>query len=247
VINADKTITYTPGTGYTGSDSFKYTIRDSAGKKATGTVSVTVQNRPPVAAADSAATDADTPVTIPVLANDSDPDGHPLKINAVTQPANGMVVINPDKTVTYTPAPGFTGSDGFTYTVGDGRGGTAQGTVTVTVRNRPPVAGADSAATDANTPVDVPVLANDNDPDGHPLTVTAVMQPGHGTAVRNPDNSVTYAPAAGFSGSDGFGYTVADGRGGTAQGMVTVTVQGLGEPFSDGTFFTDGTGWLPAA
>ncbi len=57
----------------------------------------------------------------------------------MTQPANGAVVVNADKTVTYTPAPGFTGSDGFTYTLSDGRGGSAQGAVTVTVRNRPPV------------------------------------------------------------------------------------------------------------
>jgi Bacterial Ig domain/Bacterial cadherin-like domain len=97
-INTDKTITYTPKTGYTGSDSFQYTIRDGAGKKATGTVSITVRNQAPVPSADSAATDAGTPVTIAVLANDSDPDGHALKINAVTQPANGAAAINPDKT-----------------------------------------------------------------------------------------------------------------------------------------------------
>jgi hypothetical protein len=71
-------------------------------------------------------TDAGTPVTIAVLANDSVPDGHPLTINSVSQPANGAVTINLDKTVTYTPAPGFTGTDSFTYMVGDGWGGTAR-------------------------------------------------------------------------------------------------------------------------
>ena len=95
------------------------------------------------------------------------------------------------------------------------------------------------------------MLANDNDPDGHPLSVTVVTPPGHGAAVRNGDNSVTYTPAAGSSGTDSFTYTVADGHGATAQGVVAITVQGLGEafgePFSDGTFFSDGTGWLPAA
>ena len=116
-----------PKTGYTGTDTFKYTIRDGAGAKSTAKVTVTVRNRAPVAGADSAATDANTPVRIAVLANDSDPDGHVLSLAAVTQPTNGAVVVNADKTVTYTPAPGFTGSDGFSYSLSDGRGGTRAG------------------------------------------------------------------------------------------------------------------------
>jgi hypothetical protein len=224
-INGDKTITYTPKTGYTGSDSFKYTIRDSAGKKATATVSVTVQNRPPVAEADNAATVVGTPVNIAVLANDSDPDGHPLKINAVTQPANGAVTVNLDKTLTYTPAPGFTGTDGFAYTVGDGHGGTAKGTVTVTVGNRPPLPRPDVATTDAGTAVQIPVLANDNDPDGHALLVSSVTQPAKGAATIIDGQMVSYTPHSGFTGTDGFLYTASDGRGGSAQAAVTVTVR----------------------
>ena len=190
-------------------------------------------------------------MTIAVLANDNDPDGHSLTVASVAQPANGTAAIGGGQMVTYSPRAGFTGTDGFTYTVSDGHGGTAVGAVSVTVRNRPPLPQLDSATTTAGTPVTIAVLANDNDPDGHPLSVTVVTLPGHGVAVRNGDNSVTYTPAAGFSGTDSFTYTVADGHGATAQGVVAITVQGLGEPFSepfsDGTFFSDGTGWLPAA
>ena len=102
------------------------------------------------------------------------------------------------------------------------------------------------ATTAPGTPVTIAVLANDDDPDGHPLAVTAVTQPAHGGATVTADNTVTYVPAAGYVGDDGFGYTVTDGHGGTAQGTVGLEVRAVGEPFSDGSFFTDGTGWLPA-
>ena len=246
VVNADRTITYTPKMGFVGTDTFGYAIYDGRGGTASGSAAVTVRNRPPVATADSAATDANRAVDMPVLANDNDPDGHTLTVAAVTQPAAGTAAVNPDGTVRYTPAAGFTGADAFTYSIADGHGGTAQAPVAITVRNRPPVARPDQATTAPGTPVTIAVLANDDDPDGHPLAVTAVTQPAHGGATVNADNTVTYVPAAGYVGGDGFGYTATDGRGGTAQGTVGLEVSAMGEPFSDGSFFTDGTGWFPA-
>ena len=85
--------------------------------------------------------------------NHSDPDGHASAIGTITPPANGTVVANADRTLSYTPKAGFTGTDTFLYAVNDGRGGSAQGSVAVIVRNRSPVAGANSVVTDANTPV----------------------------------------------------------------------------------------------
>ena len=76
------------------------------------------------------------PVRIAVLANDSDPDGDPLTVTATTRPAHGSVVINADRTVTYTPSARFIGTDTFRYTVSDGRGGTTTATVTVTVKKK---------------------------------------------------------------------------------------------------------------
>jgi hypothetical protein len=170
------------------------------------------------------------PVTIAVLANDSDPDGDPISVSAVTQPGHGSVVINgsgPNNTVTYTSSTGFAGSDSFNYTVSDGKGGTATGHVSVTVSaavNHNPTANNDSATTIKNTPVKIAVLANDTDPDGDPLIVTAVTAPAHGSAVINGDNTVTYTPSTGYLGGDSFRYTVSDGRGGTAMATVNVTV-----------------------
>ncbi len=92
-------------------------------------------NQAPVAADDTALTAADTPLVLAVLGNDSDPDGDPLGVAAVTQGANGTVAVNPDGTLLYTPNPGFTGADSFTYTVTDGNGGTDTAGVTLYVGN----------------------------------------------------------------------------------------------------------------
>jgi hypothetical protein len=93
------------------------------------------------------------------------------------------------------------------------------------VTNRAPIANPDSATTKPANPVTINVLANDSDPDGDPLTVTAVTDPPRGTATRNADNTVTYRPDCGFTGTDMFTYTISDGRGGTASALVTVTVR----------------------
>jgi hypothetical protein len=88
-----------------------------------------------------------------------------------------------------------------------------------------PLANTDTATTNANTPVTIPVLANDTDPGGFlPLTVSALGTPAHGTVVVNGDNTVTYTPATSYTGGDSFSYTAMDGRGLTASATVNVTI-----------------------
>ena len=88
-------------------------------------------NQSPLVVNDSAIMLKDTPVTIDVLANDSDPDSDPLFVESVSQPAFGAVTINADNTLTYTPHPSFYGNDSFTNTVSDGSGGTGTGNVAI--------------------------------------------------------------------------------------------------------------------
>lgn len=89
---------------------------------------------PPTANDDTANTPQNTPVTINVLANDSDPDGDTLTVSVETPPANGSATVNPDKTITYTPDTGFTGEDTFTYKIcGDEGCDISSDTATVTV------------------------------------------------------------------------------------------------------------------
>jgi CSLREA domain-containing protein len=229
VNNGDGTVTYTPDANFNGTDAFSYTLSDGQGGSDTATVTVTVisQNDPPVAVTDAATTDEDTPVTISVLANDSDTEGQPLTITTVSDPAHGTAVrVNSNTKVRYTPDANFNGTDTFTYTLSDGQGGTATATVTVTVNsiNDPPEAVNDGAITDENTPVTINVLDNDSDPEGHPLTVSAVTSPAHGTVMNLGGGLLKYTPNRNFSGTDMFSYTLSDGQGGTDTAMVAVLV-----------------------
>jgi hypothetical protein len=233
VINPDNSVTYTPDANFNGIDSFNYTMGDGSGDMATAlvTVSVTSVNDAPVAVDDSAAMPENGTLTLDVLANDYDVEGDSLTVTAVTTATHGLVVINPDNTVTYTPDVGFAGSDSFGYTISDGNGGsdTAVMTITVTAGNENPIAVDDVVTTPEDTAVVIDVLANDTDVDYDPLTVTSVVTPSHGLAVINPDNTVTYTPDADFYGSDSFNYTVSDGNGGSDTAAITVTVTSVND------------------
>ena len=159
--------------------------------------------------------------------NDAD-DGLDLTSIIVTSgPSNGGVVVNPDGTVDYTHNGSETISDIFTYTIKDLSGAVSnEATVNITVTpvNDDPVAADDSANTLVDTPIDIPVLDNDNDVDGGPLTVTAVTDPANGSVIINPDGTIEYTPDLGFFGTDTFIYAIFDGAGGNDTATVTVTV-----------------------
>jgi len=367
------------------------------------TFTVSAVNQPPVAADDDAETEEGSPVTLDVLANDSDPDGDVLTVAEVSTPTHGGAVDNGDGSITYTPAAGFTGEDVFTYIVSDGNGESDEATVTVSVRaihpdslalialydatdgsnwtnnanwlsgpigtwhgvtvdaegrvsqlqlnenglngtlpaeieqlaqltslglgdnnltgtipaeigqlanltaldlngnqldgelpaeignlasleslvindnpltgplplsfvgltalttfhfagtelcvpddpalqawlddvfdvigtdvacftNQPPMAADDAATTDEDLPLTIDVLANDEDPDGDALSVTAVSSPDHGTAEVDSEGRVIYSPELDFFGTDAFTYTVSDGLGGESIATVTASV-----------------------
>ena len=149
-----------------------------------------------------------------VLGNDTDPDGDPIDVVLATDPAHGTTVVNGDNTITYTPDLNWTGTDTYTYEITDNNGGFATATVTITVTpvNDPPVANDDLAVTDEDTPVTVPVLADDSDVDGplDPASVTVTSAPTDGTTSVNADGTITYTPNPGFWGTDSFDYQVCD-------------------------------------
>jgi VCBS repeat-containing protein len=151
-INPDGTLSYDPTTafqslavGESTTDSFSYTIADSAGNTDTATVTVTITgvNDAPIAADDSTFTDADTAISIAVLANDSDPDGDALQIDSFdsTSTAGGSISLDDggtpddftDDSLIYTPPTNFIGADSFSYAIADGNGGTSTATVNLTV------------------------------------------------------------------------------------------------------------------
>ena len=87
-------LTYTPAANFNGADSFTFKANDGTVDSDVATVTITVNpvNDPPVAVDDTATTTAGTPVTINVLANDSDVDGNALAVTGVTQGTSGSVV-----------------------------------------------------------------------------------------------------------------------------------------------------------
>ena len=92
------------------------------------------------------------------------------------------------------------------------------------IRDQPPKANDDTVSTNTNRPVTVNVLANDFDPDGDTIRITTISSPPHGTAVVANDSSITYTPAADWSGSDTVVYTIGDGKGQSATASLVVTV-----------------------
>ncbi len=235
--NGDGTITYTPATGYSGSDSFTYQVCDTDGQCDTATVTVDIQdvNDPPIAVDDSATTNEDTPVNITVISNDSDPDGDTITLNTISlPPANGTATIGAGGVITYLPAANFNGTDSFQYTICDPSVLCAAATVTVTINPVPdaPVATNDGVNTPMDTPVTINVQGNDYDPDGDALTTTSA-DPNSvflGTVVINGDGTITYTPPTGFTGGDSFSYQICDPSGQCATSVVIINVGVANEP-----------------
>ncbi len=196
-------------------------------------------NTPPVANNDTTTTLVSTAVLIAVLANDTTANGNPIDPKSVKVerlPRSGVTAPQSGQ-LRYTSVPGFVGTDSFTYTVKGIRGAKSnQATVTVTVQaNVAPVAINDSAMTDVNILVVIPILANDTDANGNldPTTVMIATGPAHGTAVSNTDGTVTYTPDLGFFGTDSFTYNVKDTSQGATSNTATVTVGINAAPVAD--------------
>ena len=236
----DGKVRYAPPEGFAGPVTFDYTVVDGHQGTDTATVTVTVDNASPVAVDDEAVTDTNTQVTIDVLANDSDPNGDPIRVISVTDPANGSVTVEDDGSLTYyAPAPGFKGPDNFDYTISDGNGGTATATVRVTVRNAPPNVRGETRTMSGDS-ITVAVLANDTDPNGDTLVIADFdATSAQGGTVTQQGQSLTYTPAAGFHGTDTVDYVVSDGDGGTGTGTLTIVVTNAPPDASPDTVATE--------
>ena len=225
-ILGNSTVRYTPTPNYSGSDTINYTISDGNGGTASSTVSVTVNPLPdaPVANNDAATVAEDsTNNIINVTANDTDADGDTLTVTAAST-ATGTVTPSGGN-VSYTPPANFSGQATINYTISDGTGRSDSATVTVTVtgQNDPPVANNDVATVAEDTISNViNVTANDTDPDGDTLTVSAATT---ATGTVSPSGgNVLYTPPLNFIGQATINYTITDGNGGSDSAIVTVTV-----------------------
>ncbi|GAB3760876.1 hypothetical protein GCM10028796_10170 [Ramlibacter monticola] len=230
-------IVFTPSANFNGAGSFTYTVSDGHGGITTAAVTVTVAsvNDQPQAGNDSVTATEDQPLTIlpgTLLANDTDVDADTLTITGVTGGTGGTVTLVGGNIV-FTPIANFNGAVSFSYTVTDGNGGTATGTVTVNVAavNDGPVAGDDSVTAIEDQPLTIlpgTLVGNDSDVDADALTITGVSG-GTGGTVALVGGSIVFTPTANFNGAGSFTYTVSDSNGGTATGLVTVNVAGVND------------------
>ena len=240
-ISGTTTISYTPAITL-GTEVFTYTVSDPGGLTDTGTVTVTVgSNDPPVAQDDNATTNEDTPKTIDVLSNDSDPDGHRLFVSAVGAPTQGSAAIV-GNAVEYTPAPDLYGIDVFSYIISDGwLTDTAVITVTINSIEDPPTLDplADLAIAEdavAQT-VNLSNVTSGAFNEVQTLTVTArtavnaaiVPDPTVVYASANETGRLSFQPAADAFGNAWIEVTVSDGVLET-QDTFQVTVNAVNDP-----------------
>jgi hypothetical protein len=235
IVNGE--VKYTPkfSSNQAASESFTYTVKDSDGATSSASVTVNVgANQAPVAVDDKMDTAYGAPVTVDVLANDSDSDDQTISINSVNSSTGASVEVIDGK-VRYTPSSNFNkagGTDTFTYIVEDIQGATDSATVTITVGKKPngaPTANDDIAKTPYGTGVPVDVLANDSDPDakdGDTITIKSVNSD-TGATVQVIGGQVMYTPKSNFNtagGTDTFTYTIKDSEGNESSASVTVEV-----------------------
>jgi hypothetical protein len=226
LINNDATITFIPHSNFHGTASITYNLSDGQGGLSTATVSITVSavNDSPVGNNDAVSTLEDTPVSINVLANDTDIDGDTLDVLSASA-TNGSVSVSDQNILTFTPTSNFSGTGLITYSVDDGQGASAEATVTIIVSavNDEPTASNDTAETVEDNSVTLNVLANDSDVDGDDLTVTSATV-NAGTVTSNLENTLTFFPDTNFNGTATITYTVSDGKGGLATATARVNV-----------------------
>jgi hypothetical protein len=196
-----------------------WTATDECGNFSTHVQTITVVNTPPIANADIDTTDEDTLLTIPASAlttNDSDGDGHALRVLAVAggTDTHGSVTLDNEE-VTYTPAPDFNGTAIFNYEIDDGNGGTDASTVTITVIpvNDLPVITVNQVDVIVNEGETATNSGTVSDVDGDSVTLSASV----GAVVNNGDGTWSWSHSAADNDVQVVTISGDDGNGGSAQ------------------------------
>jgi large repetitive protein len=249
VLDESGGFVYTPNSHFFGVDSFTYQVVDSDGAATNGVVAITISsvNDSPVAVDDNFSLiedemlDIGTNASNNLLANDSDIEGDTLSVDTtpISSPSNGSLVLNTDGSFIYTPNTDYFGNDQFTYQLTDSLGATSSATASITISsvNDDPSVTGESYSIDEDNTLTVLVndssnlLNNDTDVEGDPLSVvtTPLTSTSNGALTLNSDGSFSYVPDADYFGADSFTYQVVDQNGGTASGMVSITVNGIND------------------
>ncbi|MFK3676838.1 Ig-like domain-containing protein [Microbacterium sp. NPDC090218] len=195
--------TYEASDGASGVDVFKYRVRDRLGKEGIATIRVGIApaeqvNQPPYAVKDAVVVRPGREIAVPVLANDSDPEGDKVSLlkNGLELPDGLEARVSGDRVLVQ--APNGPTETSLQYTAVDARGATATATLQITVDEevplQAPVARDDrlqpSDLKDGGLTADLEILANDEDPDGTTDRLTVDVGEG-GTRLENGKVRVT--------------------------------------------------------
>ena len=253
--NCTATVTYTPVSNFTGSDSFSFKVNDGIVDSTIAAASITVGavNDAPVANNAGFSTNEDTSLAVTLSA--SDVDSASLTFSTVADPTNGTLgtISTPNcvasgagsnctATGTYTPGVNFNGTDSFTFKANDGTSDSNIATVSITVNavNDAPVANGQTVVTNEDAPVVITLAGSDVD--NASLSFGILVGPANGSlgAISTPDclasgagssctATLTYSPAANFSGSDGFTFKVNDGSLDSNVATVSITISSVND------------------
>lgn len=215
-------LVYTPDKDFSGTDTFTFTARDGTLNSDPCIVTITVlpENDPPIAQAQVLPLDEDT--RIDIVLRGSDDGGQPLSYKITQTTTRGTLSGTPPN-LSYRPGTNFVGTDTLQFTAFDGQLTSSPGVITLNVRavNDAPVA----VAQNLTLPEDdkLAITLRGSDVDGDRLTYSIISRTTRGTLTGTPPN-LTYTPAADFTGTDKFTFTVNDGRVTSAAATVTIQV-----------------------
>ena len=246
---ASATATYSPDANFSGTDALSFKVTDPSGASsspASVSIAVAPVDDPPTAGAVSIR--ANSGQTVPWSPVVSDVDSTGLSCSIGTAPTKGTATVTANcNSGSYTAGLLASGSDSFSYAVGDGTSTrTAIVTVSLNASTSPPTASPTSVDTAQQSQVSVPLAGSD--PDAQcPLTFAVVSPPAHGSvgtpaagscSAGNQSGSVIYTPVDGYGGPDSFTYRVTDPQGETsspATVSITVTPPLFADGFESGT------------
>ncbi|MBH0229758.1 Ig-like domain-containing protein [Halobacillus yeomjeoni] len=225
-VKEDGAWTYTPSDDYVGEDLFKVQVSDGKAE-VTSTVTIDVKEPPnQMPTVENYQKTVERNQTLNGVIEGADPDGDPLEYSKGTSPQHGTLSVEKEGKWAYTPEKDYTGTDRFTISLSDGKGGTATSTVSITVKepaNQMPTAINYYEETEQNKPVSGTVVGSD--PDKDVLTYSAEKQPSHGTLDLKDNGEWTYTPEKDYIGQDRFMVNVSDGKGGHATSTISVYVK----------------------
>eukprot|EP00439_Symbiodinium_sp_Y106_P090069 s1_g2605.t1 len=226
---ATGTFSGTPTNTSAGVHALAVTATDSFGATAVAGFDLTIANvnEAPTAANTTGSVDEGQVYTLDLATLTADLDGDALTYSLPTVPGTGTTSVV-GSVLTYTSVVGGFGPASIGYQVDDGNGGVANGTIDLTVNNInfAPTAGNSGAAVNEGQGFTLDLSTLTNDLDGDALTYSINSGPAVGSASIS-GSTLTFNSTIGTSGNYNIGYNVSDGQGGTANGIVTATINDI--------------------